>query len=77
MNEVFDFCAGSGGGVRTLAQSAALQLVSFWAHAGELPWFVDTLILAHVTGVAALIDVCQGAAADIRADEHGTITSVM
>lgn len=43
----------------TLAQPGAKQLVSFWAHTGELPWFVDTLVLAQVTGVAALIDVCQ------------------
>lgn len=46
-------------GVLTLAQSGAEQLVSFWAHAGELPWFVDTLELTQVAGVAALIDVCQ------------------
>lgn len=44
-------------GVLTLAHSGAEQLVSVWAHTGELPWFVDTLELAQVTGVAALIDV--------------------
>ena len=46
-------------GLFTQAKSGALQLISFWAHTGELPGFVDTLILAQVTGVAALIDVCK------------------
>lgn len=40
-----------------LAKSGALQLVSLWAHTGELPWFIDTLVLTQVTGVATLIDV--------------------
>lgn len=46
-------------GALTLAKSGALQLVSLWAHTGELPWFIDTLVLTQVTGVATLIDVCQ------------------
>ena len=44
-------------GVLTLAHSGAMQLVSVWAHAGELPRFIDTLVLAQVTGVAALINI--------------------
>lgn len=42
----------------TLAEPAALQLVALWTHAGELPGLVDTLELAQVAGVAALVDVC-------------------
>lgn len=44
-------------GALTLTHSGAQQSVSLWAHARELPRFVDTLVLAQVTGVAALIDV--------------------
>lgn len=43
----------------TLAQSGSQQLVPFRAHAGELSWFIDTLVLALVAGVAALVNVCQ------------------
>lgn len=39
-----------------------MQLVSFWAHTGEFPWLVDTLVLAQVAGVAALINVVTGEA---------------
>lgn len=50
---------GEGGGVLTLAQSSAQQLVSLWANTRELAGFVDTLELAEVTGIAALVNVCQ------------------
>lgn len=43
--------------VYILAHSGAQELVSLRAHAGELPWFIDTLELAQVAGVAALINV--------------------
>lgn len=40
-----------------LAESGAEQLVSFRAHTGELPGLIDTLILAQIAGVAALINI--------------------
>lgn len=40
-----------------LAESGAEQLVPFRAHAGELPRLIDTLVLAQVAGVAALINI--------------------
>lgn len=68
--------------VYVLAHSGAQQLVSFWAHTGELPWFVDTLELAQVAGVAALIDVVTSEAvgpelvALITATKEGAISVV-
>lgn len=68
--------------VYILAHSGAQQLVSFWAHTGELPWFVDTLVLAQVTGVAAFIDVITSEAigpeliALITATKEGAISVV-
>lgn len=59
-----------------------MQLVSVWAHTGEFAWFVDTLVLAQVTGVAALIDVVTGKAvraqlvALVTATEEGAIRVV-
>lgn len=48
--------------INVLAKPSAQQLVSFWALAGEPPWFVDTLELTEVAGVAALIYVIAGKA---------------
>lgn len=41
----------------TLTHPASLQLVSLWALAGVTPRVVNTLILTHVAGQAAFIDV--------------------
>lgn len=41
----------------TLTHPASLQLVSLWALARVTPRVVNTLILTHVAGQAAFIDV--------------------
>lgn len=43
----------------TLTEAWAEELISLWTHAGESAWFVHTLELTQVTGVAALINVCR------------------
>lgn len=48
--------------VNVLAEPCGQQLVALWAVTGEATWFIDTAVLAEVTGVAALIDITAGEA---------------
>ena len=41
-----------------MTQPVSLQLISLWTLTGVTSWAVDTLVLTHVIGEAALIDVC-------------------
>lgn len=45
------------GATRTLAETRGQKLVALRAMTGEAAGFVDTAVLAEVTGVAALIDI--------------------
>lgn len=42
----------------TLTQPVSLELISLWALAGVAPRAVNALVLAHVAGEAAFINVC-------------------
>lgn len=42
----------------TLAEARGQQLVALWAVAGEAARLIDAAVLAEVTRVAALINIC-------------------
>lgn len=44
---------------RTLAEACAQELIAIRTDTGELAVLINTLILAQVTGVAALVYVCR------------------
>lgn len=43
-----------------MTQPVSLELISLWTLTGVTSWVVNTLILTHVAGQAAFIDVCAG-----------------
>lgn len=47
-------------GRSTLTQPVSLELISLWTLAGVTPGGVHALVLAHITGEAAFVDVCTG-----------------
>lgn len=42
---------------RTLTQPVSLELISFWTLTGVTSWVVNTLILTHVAGEAAFVNI--------------------
>lgn len=46
--------------VYVLTQPVSLELISIWTLTGVTSWAVNTLILTHVVGEAALVDVLAG-----------------
>lgn len=54
----------------TLTQPGSQQLVTFRTDAGKLSWFVHTLVLAQIVGVAALINVCRITRVEILLTSH-------
>lgn len=51
---------GEKDGRSTLTQPVSLELISLWTLAGVTAGGVHALILAHVTGETAFVDVCTG-----------------
>lgn len=43
-----------------MTHPASLELISFWTFTGVTSWAVNALILTHVAGEAAFINVCAG-----------------
>lgn len=41
-----------------MTHPASLELISFWTLTGVTSWAVNTLVLTHVAGEAAFINVC-------------------
>lgn len=47
-----------GADCHTLTQPVCLELISLWTLTRVTSWIVNTLVLTHVAGQTALIDIC-------------------